>query len=273
MKRVLLLSLLLLAGCGRSDDNRWLGYAEGDDVFVSAPQAGWVSRMTVNRGDRVERGMLLFTLDNTHETATRDQAVANIAQAEAELAQEQANLEYTGKELTRQAGLARANAGTPSTYDQALSSHQQSQAHIEQLQGQIRQMQASLNDASYQLTQRNVVSLTSGRVQDILFRTGEYAPAMTPIVSILPPENVFVRFFVPEKDFSKIHLGERVAVSCDGCPSNMTAVVSFIASQEEFTPPVIYSLENRSQLVFKIEARAPGGLKLNPGQPVDIRPL
>ncbi len=273
MRRLLLLSLLLLGGCGQSDEQRWLGYAEGDNVFVSAPQAGWVSNMTVNRGDWVEHGKLLFTLDNTHETATRDQALASIAQAEAELAQEQANLQLTAKELTRQAGLARAHAGVPSTYDQALASHQQSEAHIAQLQGQIRQMQASLNDASYQLTQRNVISLTRGRVQDILFRTGEYAPAMTPIVSILPPENVFIRFFVPEKDFSRIHLGERVAVSCDGCPSNMTAVVSFIASQEEFTPPVIFSLENRSQLVFKIEARAPGGLKLNPGQPVDIRPL
>jgi HlyD family secretion protein len=273
MKRVLLLSLLLLACCGQSDEHRWLGYAEGDNVFVSAPQAGWVSKMTVNRGDWVERGRLLFTLDNTHEMAARDQALANIAQAEAALAQEQANLQYTAKELTRQAGLAHAHAGVPSTYDQVLSSHQQSEAHIAQLQGQIRQMQASLADASYQLTQRNVVSLTQGQVQDVLFRTGEYAPAMTPIVSILPPENVFVRFFVPEKDFSKIRLGERVAVSCDGCPSKMTAVVTFIASQQEFTPPVIFSLENRSQLVFKIEARAPGGLKLNPGQPVDIRPL
>jgi HlyD family secretion protein len=273
MKRLLFLSLLLLGGCGQSDDHRWLGYAEGDNVFVAAPQAGWVSKMTVNRGDWIERGRLLFTLDDTHETATRDQALANIAQAEAALAQEQANLQLTAKELVRQAGLARAKAGVPSTYDQALASHQQSEAHIAQLQGQIRQMQASLSDASYQLTQRSVVSLTHGQVQDVLFRTGEYAPAMTPVVSILPPENVFIRFFVPEKDFSRIHLGERVAVSCDGCPSNMTAVVSFIASQEEFTPPVIFSLENRSQLVFKIEARAPGGLKLNPGQPVDIRPL
>ncbi len=273
MKRVLFLTLLLLAGCGRSDDNRWLGYAEGDDVFVSAPQAGWVSNMTVNRGDWVERGKLLFTLDNTHETATRDQVLASIAQAEAQLAQEEANLQFTATELTRQEGLARAHAGVPSTHDQALASHRQSEARIAQLQGQIRQMQASLNDASYQLTQRNVVSLTHGRVQDVLFRTGEYAPAMTPIVSILPPDNVFVRFFVPEKDFSKVHLGQRVAVSCDGCAANITAVVSFIASQEEFTPPVIFSLDNRSQLVFKIEARAPGGLKLNPGQPVDIRPL
>lgn len=273
MNRLLLLPLLFLCACSKSDDHPWLGYAEGDDVFVSAPQAGWISRMTVDRGDWVERGRLLFTLDNTHETASRDQALANIAQAQAQLTQEQANYDYTGKELTRQSGLMRANAGVPSTYDQTLESHQASGGRIAQLEGQIRQMQAALADARYQLTQRNVISLTHGRVQDVQFRTGEYAPAMTPVVSLLPPENIYVRFFVPEADFAKIHLGKRVAISCDGCPSGLTARVSFIASQEEFTPPVIFSNENRSRLVFKIEARARGGLKLNPGQPVDVRPL
>jgi len=273
MKRLLFLLVLLLAGCGKSDGPKWLGYGEGDDVFVSAPQAGWISRMTVNRGDWVERGRLLFTLDNTHEAAARDQAMANIAQAQAALAQEQTNYDYTGRELARQAGLQRAHAGIASTLDQVRASHEQSAGRIAQLQGQIRQMQAMLADASYQLSQRNVVSLTHGRVQDVLFRTGEYAPAMTPIVSILPPENVFVRFFVPETEFAKIKLGQRVAISCDGCPKNLTAAVSFIASQEEFTPPVIFSLDNRAKLVFKVEARASEGLKLNPGQPVDVRPL
>jgi len=273
VKRLFLLLCLSLVACGPADEHKWLGYAEGDNVFVSAPQPGWVSRMTVNRGDWVERGRLLFTLDDTHETATRDQALANIAQAQAALAQEQANFVYTGKELTRQTGLAHAHAGVPSELDQVRANHEQSQAHIAQLQGQIRQMQAVLADARYQLSQRNVISLTHGRVQDVLFRTGEYAPAMTPVVSILPPENVFVRFFVPEKDFARVKLGQRIAISCDGCPKNLTAVVSFIASQEEFTPPVIFSLENRAKLVFKIEARATGGLKLNPGQPVDVHPL
>jgi HlyD family secretion protein len=265
--------LLLLASCGRSDDGVWLGYAEGDTAYVSAPQAGWITRLSINRGDKVGRGQLLFTLDATHETAARDQAIANIAQAEAELAQERANFDYTEKQLTRQAGLARSRAGVPAMLDQVLANNRQSKARIAQLEGQINQMKAALADANYQLGQRAVISRTAGRVQDVLFHTGEYAPAMTPVVSILPPENIFVRFFVPEKQFAKVHLGERVAVSCDGCAPGLTARVTFVAAQEEFTPPVIFSQENRSKLVFKIEARAAGGLKLNPGQPVSVRPL
>ena len=275
MKQAALLLLLglALAACGNGKGHAWLGYAEGDTAFVSAPQAGWVVQMSVNRGDRVHRGQSLFTLDDTHESAVRDQALANLTQAEAALAQEQANLDYTQKQLERQSGLARAHAGVAATLDQAEASHRQSQNRIAQLSGQIRQMQALVADANYQLSQRVVVSRTQGRVQDVLFRTGEYAPAMTPVVSVLPPENIFVRFFVPEQEFAKIHLGEPVAISCDGCAPDMTARVTFVASQEEFTPPVIFSLENRAKLVFKVEARAPGGLKLNPGQPVSVRPL
>lgn len=269
----LTLILVLLSACGPDEPPAWLGYAAGDIAYVSAPQAGWISKMTVNRGDWVDSGRLLFTLDDIHELAARDQAQANIGQAEAELAQEKANLAYTQTQLNRQAGLARARAGVPATLDQVLASNRQSKARVAQLENQIKQMQAGLADANYQLSQRSVIARTHGRVQDILFRTGEYAPAMTPVVSLLPPENVFVRFFVPENEFARIHLGEAVRISCDGCPQNLVARVSFIASQEEFTPPVIFSLPNRAKLVFKIEARAPGGLKLNPGQPVSVRPV
>jgi HlyD family secretion protein len=89
---------------------------------------------------------------------------------------------------------------------------------------------------------------------------------------VLPPRNIYVRFFVPEAQLGKVHLGERVAIGCDGCKP-IDATISFIAQQEEFTPPVIFSEANRGKLVFKLEARAPGGLKINPGQPVDVRPL
>src|SRR5690348_1770822 len=202
MKRLCVaIAVIVLSACSRNDDHVWLGYAEGDIAYVSAPQAGWIAKMTVNRGDWVEQGHLLFTLDDTHEIAARDQAVATIGQAEAELAQEKANLAYAQIQLQRQTGLARAHAGVPATLDQALASTRQSQARIAQLENQIKQMQAGLVDANYQLSQRSVIARTHGRVQDILFRPGEYAPAMTPVVSLLPPENVFVRFFVPEKDF------------------------------------------------------------------------
>ena len=273
MKRLSVLLVLLLAGCGQSSDRAWLGYAEGDYAFISAPQAGWVTHVAVDRGSRVKKGDLLFKLDDTSQIAARDSAQAAIAQAQGQLVQAEANLDYAHSTFERQTGLMRADASTRQNYDLAKSNYETAQAQVVQIEAAENQARAALANALYQLSQRDVVSRTTGRVQDVYFRQGEYAPAMTPIVSVLPPQNIYVRFFVPENEFAKIHVGDKVKIDCDGCAKNIVATVTFIASQEEFTPPVIFSVTSRKQLVFKIEARAPGGLKLNPAQPVDVHPL
>jgi HlyD family secretion protein len=268
-----LVLVLALAACSKSNQGAWLGYAEGDNAFIAAPLSGWVTNVKVQRGDWVKKGDLLFELDDTSQIALRDQATAAIAQAEGQMSQAQANLDLTQKELTRQEGLVRAGATSKQAYDQAKAAYETATAQVAQITADENQAKASLANATYQLSQRQVVSLTTGRVQDVYFRDGEYVPAMTPVVSVLPPQNIYVRFFVPEDQFAKIHLGQKVKVHCDGCAGNIVATVGFIASQEEFTPPVIFSNQSRKQLVFKVEARAPGGLKLNPGQPVDVDPL
>jgi HlyD family secretion protein len=274
MKNALLfVCLLLLAGCGKDDDSAWLGYAVGDNAFVAAPQAGWVARLGVQRGDVVKVGQLLFALDDVSQASARDQAIATLAQMAGEMREAEANLDLTHRELIRQSGLLRAAAGTKQAYDIAKSNYDQAVARIAQIDAQEAQARATLANARYQLSERDVVARTSGRIEDVFFRTGEYAPAMTPVVSILPPKNIFVRFFVPETQFARVKLGQRVAISCDGCAQALTATVTFIAQQEEFTPPVIFSNGSREKLVFKIEARAAGGLRLNPGQPVQVRPL
>lgn len=273
MKRAAFAFLILLAGCGQQKDQGWLGYAEGDNAFIAAPQAGWVSRMTVERGKDVKRGDLLFTLDDTREAASRAQAEATLAQAKAQLSEGEAGLEYAAKELSRQTRLVAAHAGAKATLDLAQQNFDQANARISQIRAQEAQAEAALTNAAYQLSQRDVVSLTDGRVEDIYFRTGEYVPAGSPVVSVLPPQNIYVRFFVPESEFAKVKMGDRVAISCDGCVPNLTARITFIAQQQEFTPPVIFSEQSREKLVFKLEARASGGLKLHPGQPVEVRPL
>ena len=272
MRRISVLLFLLLCACGRSDNIVWLGYGEGDNACIGAPQPGWITHLYAQRGQLVHRGDLLFTLDDTHERAARDQAAATLAQMKATLAQQQANLDYTRKQLTRQSGLARANAGTPTNLDLAQSNFAQSGALIAQANSQIAQQEAALASAEYALLQRRVVAQTEGRVEDVYYREGEYVGASTAVLSVLPPKNIYVRFFVPETQLGKVHLGERVRINCDGCQP-VDATISFIAQQEEFTPPVIFSEANRGKLVFKLEARAPGGLKINPGQPVDVRPL
>ncbi|HUJ03181.1 MAG TPA: efflux RND transporter periplasmic adaptor subunit [Rhizomicrobium sp.] len=273
MRKFALLLLLALASCGRTEKEPWLGYGEGEDAFVSAPLAGWVEKIAVHRGEEVKRGDLLFALDDTQQRAARDQAAANLNGIRAQWSQNEAQLAYAQKDLTRQTNLVEARAGTQDALDLARSNRDQYEARSSQIEAQLKQAEAALADAEYQLSQRRVVSLVNGRVEDIYFRQGEYVPPSTPVVSVLPPENVYVRFFVPESQLGTVHLGENVAIDCDGCAKNLSAKITFIASQEEFTPPVIFSIGNREKLVFKLEARSPGGLKINPGQPVDVRPI
>ncbi len=264
--------LLPLAGCSDKSDTGWLGYGEGDYAFIGAPQPGWLTEVAVQRGQAVHKGDLLFTLDDTQQQTSRDQAQASLDQAKASLAQEEVNLKFLTIELNRQTGLANAKAGIPSTRDQAENNARQSREHIAQLQAQISQMAASLGGADYSLSQRRIVAQTEGSVEDLYFHPGEYVGASTNVVSVLPPASIYVRFFVPETEFASVHLGQKVQVSCDGCKP-VEAKITFIASQQEYTPPVVFSVGSREKLVFKAEARAPGGLPLHPGQPVEVRPL
>jgi len=134
---------------------------------------------------------------------------------------------------------------------------------------------AALAQADWRLSQRNGVTPAGAEgalVQDTYFVEGEWVPAGRPVVSLLPPGNVKVRFFVPETQVGAVHPGDAVSIHCDGCGAPIAAKVSFISTQAEYTPPVIYSKDSRAKLVFMIEARPSpqDGAKLRPGQPVDV---
>jgi HlyD family secretion protein len=88
----------------------------------------------------------------------------------------------------------------------------------------------------------------------------------------MPDGAVKIKLYVPEAAFSGIQVGDRLAVSCDGCPAGLMARVSYASPEPEFTPPVIYSLETRQKLSHLIEARPEGeAAALKPGQIVDVR--
>ena len=107
----------------------------------------------------------------------------------------------------------------------------------------------------------------------MLARAGESLAADAPVVSILPPENIFIRFFIPESDLPHVHQGDKVWLLCDTRMPKMSATISFIAPKAEYTPPVIYSESTRTKFVFLAEAQPKPGEAplLNPGQPVSVR--
>jgi HlyD family secretion protein len=166
-----------------------------------------------------------------------------------------------------------AVANAKVTYDRAqelLKRAVGSQKVFDDAEAALRSAEARLNSARTRLDRRKLVSPVAGTVQEIYFRVGEMVPAGRPIVSLLPPENVRVRFFVPQAVLPQVHIGDRITITCDGCAQGMVARVNFISAQAEFTPPIIYSREERTRLVFRIEAMPEKPADVRVGQPVSI---
>lgn len=236
-----LAAALSLASCNQQPVS-YQGWIEADLIFVAPDEVGRVETLSVQEGDTVKTGELLYTVDDDLQ--------------EADLAQVKASLVNAQQTFDRAKYLLGNGSGTQKDFDAA--------------QATLRDAQARLNSAQTRLSRRQVFSPVNGTVQQVYYRPGEMVPADRPVVALLPPGNVKVRFFVPEGELPSLAYGDEVKVGCDGCAKNLTARVSFIARQSEFTPPVIYSLQERAKLVFLVEARPTEPSAFRVGQPVDV---
>jgi HlyD family secretion protein len=242
--RASLACLIVLAACSKNPEQSYQGWIEANLIFVSPDEMGRIETQPVREGDRVEPKTLLFTLDDDLQRA--------------EVAEREATLQNAKQAYDRAVTLLKTAAGTQKAYDEAAAA--------------LRSAQARLNSSQTKLVRRKAFSPAVGTAQQIYFRVGELVPAGRPVVAILPPGNMKVRFFVNEAMLPKIALDDTVNIQCDGCPSGLTARVSFIARTAEFTPPVIYSLEERNKLVFMVEALPQTPERLRVGQPVTVTP-
>lgn len=274
MKIAPLLLSLALAACAPAQKEGWLGYVEGENALVAPAAPGWVMSLAVTRGQNVAVGDILFTLDDTREHAARDNAAAAVQAAVSGSAQTQSDVTRAQKELARQRDLLRIGGTPRRDLETAQAAFDSAKARLAQTMSQREQAEAGLASAEFNLSERVVRAKVAGRVEDTYFRPGEFANAGVPVVSILAPQNIYVRFFVPEEALNQLDQNARVHIGCDGCPPDLTATVRFIASQSEFTPPIIYSVRNRNRLVFKVEARFEGNpnMHMRPGLPVDVTP-
>lgn len=238
-----ILAMAALAGCKNDTTSAYQGWIEANLIFVGPDEAGRIENLSVREGDQVALRAPLFNLD-------ADLQVADLQMQEATLKNAQAAYD-------RAVTLLKTSAGT--------------QKALEDAEAALRTAQARLNSSQTRLARRKVFSPVEGTIEQIYFRSGEMVAAGRPVLALLPPGNLKVRFFVSEAMLPQIRIDDVVNVHCDGCASGLTAKVSFIARNSEFTPPVIYSLDERSKLVYLIEARTDMPNELRVGQPVDVR--
>jgi HlyD family secretion protein len=256
----ILLAVIFVAGCSPNSSNEFQGYVEGEYVYVASPLGGALQNLAVARGDEVKAGQSLFQLERRSEADAARQASHDLAQAKAGLALSEAV--YVRREQLRDGQTAVISA---EELDQARAQRDADEA-------QVAAQTAALAKADWSLEQKEQFAPTNGYVQDTLYRVGEWVAAGNPVVELLPPDNLKVRFFVPETALPEIKPGQIVRVAFDGGKRAYSATVNHISTQAEFTPPVIYSQESRAKLVYMIEAKfsSTDAADLRPGQPVDV---
>lgn len=299
-----------LTACKDNAAPSWSGYAEGDYVYVAAPLPGRLEAVAVVAGQTVRQGDALFRLEAESEAATRAEAMRRLASASAQaanldsgkrsaeiaviraqLAQAQASAKLASDDLERQQKLLTQGFVAQARVDDAVTTQQLTRAHVDELQAalQVAQLPARdderssaranveaarevLHENQWRADQKQQAAPVQAEVSDVFYQPGEYIAAGQPVVALLPAGNIKARFFVPEADLAPLRLGQAVRLRCDACASPITAHISRIATQPEYTPPVIYSNEQRSKLVYMIEALPDPAraTELKPGQPLDI---
>ncbi|MBW8848287.1 MAG: HlyD family efflux transporter periplasmic adaptor subunit [Burkholderiales bacterium] len=313
MRLMLLLIATLLAGCGAKPPEAWTGYAEGELVYVSPPVAGRLTTLAVRSGEAVAAGQVLFELDATPEVAADAEARARAQSAQAqaadtdkgrrapELAVTRAQLDQARAaerlasiDLTRQQELLTQGFVAKARVDDAATTLAQARARVVELDAAVqvgrlparddeRTAARALADAAqsgraqtaWRVEQKRQTAPMPARVQDVFMRPGEWVGAGQPVLALLPPANRKARFYVPQSVVGGLKLDATVNLHCDGCGAAIPARVSFIAAGPEYTPPVIYSNQQRDKLVFLVEARpvnAADAERLHPGQPLDVTP-
>ena len=286
-----------------------IGYVEADWIYVSASTSGQIINEAISKGDRVAVGDILFELENDVEAAVLAEAEGRIAVSradvsnlssgarpaeiralEAKLREAQARYLQASSEQDRIAPLVDRGIETQNRGEQVAANFAMAQATVaalieevnvaklaardglrEAADASVTTAEAARNMAAAKLAQRKVFAQVSGRVEEIFYRKGEFVAAGRAVLALLPDDGLKIKFFVAQAELPKIELGATVLVSPDGVENAVETIVSFIAAEPEFTPPVIYSNEVREKLVFLVETRVHQGSELLPGLPVSVQ--
>jgi len=290
-KRIaIIFAALLLAACGAKKPETLIGYAEADYLYLGAQDPGVVKTLSVSEGDKVAAGAALFRLDTARATLNVDEATARAASAAAQSAdngaldqqvkEAEAALALAEQTFRRSAKLLKDGYVTRARFDADAANLKAAKARLDAAraqrtagQGQSQSATAAAALAEKRRADMEVTAPDAGTIERIYHRPGEVVGAGEPIVALLPPKNIKIKFFAPQAMLAKLDVGKKISFTCDGCSAPRSAKVSYIATEPQFTPPVIYSLEGRAKLVFLVEARPDDPTGIRPGLPVTIEPI
>ncbi|CAM2932516.1 HlyD family secretion protein [Legionella worsleiensis] len=308
LKFLFILMIVLLNGCSGNEHKQFSGYVEGENIYLASPFYGVLNFLKVQRGQHVKRGELLYRLDPNPQQMNISSIEGELAQAQSQLAdlkkprrlQEieaiEAQIQQTNAQITladirvsRYQKLVDKQASDIDSLDAALAYLQQQKELkaqyeanlalaklgsredlIKGQQGVVDSLMAKLHVAQWELAQKTIYAPAEGIIFDTYYLQGEYVAAQQPVLSLLTPENIRIEFFVPLAFLNQLRVGQQISFACEGCQKRNSAIISYISPDAEYLPPLVYSRDNNSKLVFRIKAHITNPTLFKPGQPVMV---
>jgi RND family efflux transporter MFP subunit len=248
---------ILIAGCEQRR-NTVSGTIEVDEVHVGPRMSGRVEKIFAQEGDKLKAGQVLVQLDAAELKARRDLAAAQIDTAIHDADSQAANLEFLRDEAKRQQELLKRKVVSPTDAERAASAAR-SQEKIEQAaRTRVIQARAQLGDIDAQLAEMEVKAPSDSILEILTVKVGDVLPANREVATLLLPQHLWVRVFVPEPWLGQIKVGDAVRVRVDSFPGqDFPGTVEQVNRQAEFTPRNVQTVEDRIRQVFGVKIRLP----------------
>src|SRR5437660_5917487 len=264
---------ILLPSCGNRK-NAVSGTIEVDETHVGPRMAGRVDKIFAQEGDRLREGQIIAQLEAYELRGRRDLAAAQIDTAIRDADAQAAQLEFLRADAKRQQDLLKRKVVSPNDAERADSAAKTQEKGVEAAQMKIIQARAQLADIEAQLKEMQVVAPTESIREVLNVKTGDILipPFNQEVATLLLPQHLWVRVYVPEPWLGKIKIGDQVRVQVDSFPGkDFPGVVEQVNRQAEFTPRNVQTVEDRIRQVFGVKIRLPNNDdRLRAGMAADV---
>lgn len=272
MRQVFLLLLFFLLSACKEDVTRYNGYIDADLTYLSSNFAGRLTHLFVSRGQTVQKNQLLFKLEQTHEQFAVATSQFNQDSLMAQRNEIINQIHYADINYRRTMQMRKDNAASQNDMDLAIRDREVLNNQLIAIDFQIKSSHEDIADRKWQVERKENFAHDLGIIFDTYFTENEYVQPGQPVLSLITKKNIKAIFFVNEQALSRILLNKKINILSDGNPSPAVGVISYISNIAQYTPPILYSREDRQQLVFRVEAHLikPNLNQIHLGQPVTL---
>jgi HlyD family secretion protein len=273
MRKLLFIALItvVLISC-KKEEQSFSGYIDTDLVYLSADYGGRLTDLAVLKGQLVKNRQFLFKLEQTSELYNVEMSQLNNKSLLAQRQQIVIQLNYNEINYRRILGMRKQNAASQNDLDAAQRDLNISKQQLTDVDIKIQNNEVDTADKKWQVTRKENFATEHGIIFDTYYTKGEFVQTGYPVLSLITKNNIKAIFFVPEEKLSQLRLNEQVKITTDKTPDFATGHIIYISNIAEYTPPIIYSREERQRLVFRVEAKidSPDLEKIHLGQPVTL---